>query len=344
MLGVGGNVSQGILKALALADPCPRVVAACVDPEAMGLYSAELALLSPYADDPGFLDWLLATCAAEEVTGILSGVEPVLDVLAGEAARIERETGARCVVSDPDVLAIGADKLETSRWLSKRGLPAPLTAPADDSDAVDRLLEATGVPLIVKPRRGKGSSGVVEVLEPSALEPYLGRADLVLQQRLEGDEYTVATFSDRDGTVRGSACMRRRLAGGTTSYAEMGPFDQVRAAAEAIVSELRPSGPANVQLRMQDGKPVCFELNIRFSGTAPIRARLGFNDVEAALRHLILGEPAVDLPPPRPGHAVRYWNELYIDPSALERLRADGRLEVHESGAVEDFGMARDRA
>ena len=56
VLGVGGNVSQGILKALALSTvPC-RVVGACVDPLSAGLYTADRAYVAPMADDPRFVD------------------------------------------------------------------------------------------------------------------------------------------------------------------------------------------------------------------------------------------------------------------------------------------------
>lgn len=50
VMGVGGNVSQGILKALAL-----------------GLYTVDRAYVTPLAKDPAFVDWIVATCRAEGV-------------------------------------------------------------------------------------------------------------------------------------------------------------------------------------------------------------------------------------------------------------------------------------
>jgi carbamoyl-phosphate synthase large subunit len=88
-----------------------------------------------------------------------------------------------------------------------------------------------------------------------------------------------------------------------------------------IAEKLKPKGPCNVQMRMHRGRAVCFELNVRFSGTTPIRARMGFNDVEAAVRHYVMGEAAVDLPVVHSGQVLRYWNEAYISPQAFMELK-----------------------
>ena len=81
--------------------------------------------MSPLADDPGFVDWVEDTCRREGVRAVLSGVEPVLARLSESAARIRENTGAVCIVSEPAMLAIGQDKLETCRWLAANGLPHP---------------------------------------------------------------------------------------------------------------------------------------------------------------------------------------------------------------------------
>ena len=75
VLGLGGNVSQGILKALRLSTLPVRIVGACVSPASAGLYGADRALISPPAADPNFLDWLVDTCLSEHVDAVLTGVE-----------------------------------------------------------------------------------------------------------------------------------------------------------------------------------------------------------------------------------------------------------------------------
>jgi carbamoyl-phosphate synthase large subunit len=343
VLGVGGNVSQGILKALALSRVrlSLRVLGACISPYAMGLYAVEKAFISPTADDPAFLGWLVDICQREKVDAILSGVEPVLSVLSQHKHVIEEQTGAFCLVSNTDQLTIGGDKLLTCQWLDKQGFNFPRYAVSEDEAAVSSLVSECGYPLLAKPRIGKGSSGVVEIHTAQDLEVVRQRSHYVIEEYLgtNDDEYTVGCFSDKDGQVRGTIAMRRSLLYGTTYTAEVGNFPEVREEAKRIAEALRPLGPLNVQLRMANGRPVCFEMNVRFSGTTPLRARLGFNDVEASLTHYVLGQPVVDLPLITTGMVLRYWNEMYVDPAAFRQLSEIGTLNTSAyQKTVEDYG------
>jgi carbamoyl-phosphate synthase large subunit len=342
VLGVGGNVSQGILKSLERSSLRCRVIAGCISPLSLGLYRADLSLITPRADEEAFSAWLEDVCRAEGVDAILSGAEPVLDALAPLATRLRQDTGAVSVVSPPELLEVGRDKLLTARWLDRNGLRSPRSADAADGAAVERLLDECGFPLVAKPRRGKGAQGVMPVASSTELALVEGQAGYVLQEHLEGEEFTVGCFCDSDGELRGALAMRRELTEGTTSKAEVGEFPPVRDEAMAIAHALRPLGPLNVQLRESSRGPVAFELNVRFSGTTPVRARLGFNEVEAALRHFVLGEP-VELPRVTRGTVLRYWNELYVSPEAHEALLSSGRLDDPWSfdTEVEDWGMGR---
>jgi len=342
VLGVGGNVSQGILKALSLSSLHVRVVAGCVDPLSAGLFRADRSFVTPAASDAAFIPWLTETCEAEGVDAVLSGVEPVLAALASEAERLRERTGAVCVVSAPDILRIGGDKLQTCRWLRDRGLPHPRFAESAGAGDLDSLARACGYPLLAKPRAGKSAEGVDRIDDARELEELVGRDDLCVQEYLgdAGEEFTSGCFCDGSGRVRGTLSMRRQLLRGTTSSAEAGDFPEVRRTAARVVGELAPLGPCNVQSRVVGGRSIPFELNVRFSGTTPIRARLGFNEVDAALRHFVLGEPAFDLPVVSEGTAVRYWNEMYVPDAAVAALRRDGKLEDPRSEDVtaDDWG------
>jgi carbamoyl-phosphate synthase large subunit len=343
VLGVGGHVSQGIVKALRHGTLPVRIVGACVSPLSTGLYLCDSAHVSPYADDAGFLDWVGALCERERVDAVLSGVEPVLDALAPYAGELRERTGAVLVVSPPEALSVGRDKLITARWLEERGLPHAPSAEAADAVGLPELVKLVGFPLVAKPRAGKGSAGVTVLRDQAALDRVSGRVGTVVQQLLgdEDGEFTAGCFVDRDGAVRGTIVMRRTLNAGTTVSARIEDRPDVAEVAASVCSELRPLGPCNVQLRLHDGAPVPFELNVRFSGTTPIRVHFGFDEVGAALRHLVLGQPAEDLPRVTSGAALRYWNEIYPDDAAVAALERDGSLDPggFDRPAVEDWGL-----
>lgn len=343
VLGVGGNVSQGILKALAISSlPC-KVVGACVSPTAFGLFAVDRAILSPLATDAKFVPWLLNVCKDEGIDVILSGVEPVLKVLARNAALVRQATGAITIVSTPEQLAIADDKLKTCEWLKAQGFHYPRFAAAEDPAAVEDLVDSVSYPLIAKPRNGKSSEGILFIRNRRELDQCQLRADgYVIEEYLgtADEEYTATCFSDIGGVVRGCIAFRRDLLDGTTVRAEAGLFPVVREESIRIATALRPLGSCNMQMRKTGSKAVCFEINLRFSGTTSVRARLGFNDVEACLRHYVMKEPARDLPIVESGIMTRYWNELYVSTDAVEQLRRDGRLESPRAfpSVVEDYG------
>lgn len=344
VLAVGGNVSQGILKSLARSRRACRVIGADISAHQTGLFSVDRSFVSPWANSPDFLPWLLETCRRESVDAILSGAEAVLTVLALHREVIEQTSGALCLVSDVETMEIGDDKFKTCEWLAAHGFPHPAYARADAPEDVIRLLEVSRYPLVAKPRRGGGSRGLFLVENDDDLAYACRKSDYLLQAHVgtEEDEYTVGCFMGRDGTLAPSCCMQRELLAGTTYRAFIGAHDDVRRVAEAIVSALRPRGPCNVQLRMTDDGPVCFEINPRFSGSAPIRAHFGYNEAEAALEHFVLGLP-VHLPLVTEGIGLRYWNELYPDPVAVAALAAQGELlqPSEYDHAIECWGSRR---
>jgi len=104
VLGVGGNVSQGILKALAVSKLRCRVLGACISPLAMGLYDVDRALIQPWSNSPEFPDWLIETCKAEGINAVLSGVPRVVSDLSQISAEVLDQTGAICIASSKECL------------------------------------------------------------------------------------------------------------------------------------------------------------------------------------------------------------------------------------------------
>ena len=343
VLAVGGNVSEGILKALGRSSLRCRVVGADIAPAKMGLYTVDRALISPWAREPGFLDWLLEACHQNKIDAVITGAEPILPVLAKNSGLIYAETGAKCIVSDSATLNIGDDKLLTSQWLERLGFTGPAYCKSEDLGGLAKLAAHCGYPLVAKPRTGGGCRGHVRIENEDDLK-YVARKPLYIVQQHVGDpceEYTAGCFSDKEGRVRGVIVMRRELHEGTTVQAELGEFPEVRAAAQAISGALRPLGPCNIQFRMHEGRACCIEINVRFSGTTPIRAWFGFNEVDAALRHYILGEPCPELPLVTQGVMVRYWNEMYLAPEAITEGARKGVIEDPRryNLGVENYGM-----
>lgn len=336
--GAGALVGQGVLRSLRMASRPMRIVTGDPDPRSAGHWLGDCAYRIPLAADPDFIARVEEVVARERVAVLIPGTDVELAALSRERPRLEHTHGVRVVVSPPHVVEIADDKWLTARFLEEHGLPFPRSALAADPPAVRRLAEAMGLPLFAKPRRGARSVGARLVRAAEELDALCGASsDLVVQEMLpEGEGEFTAGCLVVGGRAASVVVLRRDLRDGNTyrAYADRsGRFE--RRIAE-IAERLGADGPCNLQFRVRDGDPVVFEINARFSGTTPIRAMFGFNEVAVLLDHLL---DAAQIPAPaiRDGVVLRAWSDVLIAPGQLERLAAEGRLDHPRAEAFPFF-------
>lgn len=318
MTGVGAPVGVSIFKALRSSPLSPRIVGTDADARSVGLSRADRAYVLPYVtrDEAGYVRRLTEICADEQVEMVCFGSEIEMRRLAPYAAEIRRDTGSLLVVNDAVVVETFMDKLRTALLLREHGLPAPDSVAASDREQVASFLDRHDFPIILKPRRSAGSKGVFVVTgarELELLSEYV--PDAVLQEYLAPDdeEYTVGIYkSPRTGYV-GQIVLKRTLGAGLTYKAEVVHDAEIESVCRAVVDTFDIWGPVNVQLRKTSRGPRIFEINLRFSSSAVIRAWFGFNEPEMTLRDAVRGE-VLDRPRIRGGLAMRYWDEIYFDP------------------------------
>ena len=123
-----------------------------------------------------------------------------------------------------------------------------------------------------------------------------------------------------DGIPQASIVMRRDLRDGNTYRAYTGAFEALNESVRAFGAALQPFGPANFQFRLDRyGAPRVFEINARFSGTTPMRAMAGFNEVEMCLRWLRRGEP-IRQPLVRTGVILRFLDEIFVEQARIDAV------------------------
>ncbi len=183
-------------------------------------------------------------------------------------------------------------------------------------------------PFVLKPRRGGTRSRGVTLIRNDAEVASVLRMrapeDMVVQEYIEGDEYTCGTIN-RDGRCAGSIVMKRILRDGDTYKAFVVEDPRFHDCVRAVAERLRPFGACNFQLRLRDGVPCIFEINARCSGTTYSRALAGFNEPLLLADWLLKGiEPAYRI---RELAVFRYWKELVVENGRIEELARDGAID-----------------
>lgn len=328
--GAGSGVGQGIVKALRIGELGATVVFADIDAFNAGFYRGDEALLIPKVEDAGALDAVITNIRSARVEAVFVGSVFDLTFFADNRATIEHETGAKVIVSPPEVIRIGLDKWLTAEFLREAGLPHPESRLPQNVDDACAIAAQWGYPVVLKGRKGRASREVFVVRNDDTLRgAYAAVREPMLQRMIAepsgalGVEYTCGIVKCADGSVLGPAIARRSLRDGHSWVMEVGTFENLHPLLRAIGERLPIVGPFNVQLMVGAHGPMPFEFNPRFSGTTPIRAHFGFNEPELTLRSIVLGE-TVETPAMRSGMAFRYHEEVFVDGVTPAELGADG--------------------
>jgi len=310
------------MEAVRLAGLRCCIIAADSDPGAPGLYRADVGVVLPRGDTAEYVDEVVRVCRRYKVDAVLVGSDAEVLTIARAKELVERETGAKVLVSPPEVTAICCDKWITAQFFQTHDLRHPDTflPPGSGEWAFNGQL---AFPVVIKPRFGTGSQDIFIVNDVSELSVFLRRVkDPIIQEFVEGDEYTAGLVRTADGEVLGPITMRRELKAGSTYRAWVGEYPDIREEVLRIVDALKPLGPCNVQLRKTKKGVVALEINPRFSSSTVIKARYGLNEPELTLKTLVLAE-SVAPPKLTRGVALRYWNEVYVPSEIYHTLETN---------------------
>ncbi|MDJ0795925.1 MAG: ATP-grasp domain-containing protein [Calothrix sp. MO_167.B12] len=316
--GAGALLGQGIIKSLRMADTAYHIIAVDPDPRSVGLYWADQAYLVPLAADPSYLDVVCGILDQERPDVVLIGTDVELLLYAQHKSELESKYHTRVIVSPPDVIQIADDKWLTYEFLLAHGFPYPKSALPS---GISKLLQECDFPLVVKPRTGARSIGVHMVKNLEELEQALSQVENpVIQECVASadQEYTSGVVVDM-GVAKAVVTMRRDLRDGNTYRAYVQPDAPFNSLLGKVAEQLGGVGPLNFQFRVDQGVPKIFEINARFSGTTPLRAHAGFNEVDYLVRHYVLGDP-IPVPQVRAIAIFKYWDEIVVEPEQLERL------------------------
>jgi len=311
--GTGGrSVGAGILHALLRCGEEIsnrwNIIAADANVFSWGLYKTKSRVLLPHASQVEYLKVVLKTVRDYGIEAIVPGSQSEIEILSEKRNELG---GAVLIANRHELIPLMMDKFRIEKTLNDLGLPFIETKPIDQWESI---AEKYGFPLIVKPTVNTGASrGVciiadereikqllndIEMTNLPCVQPYLGTAE---------DEYTVGVLTSRQGKIIDSIVMRRELTGlslqnsrkikGVLCAISSGysqgyiiKHPEVQSFCEDLAVKLGSCGPLNIQLRMHHQTPYVFEIHPRFSGTTPIRAEVGFNEVDLLLRNFLNDE------------------------------------------------------
>ncbi|CUJ56063.1 ATP-grasp domain-containing protein [Achromobacter xylosoxidans] len=320
--GAGSVMGQSIYKALAMYDFGEPLNIHFANSEELGagrFFSLPTAPvvqkpIFPLAADSGYLDHLKQYVADHNIDIVFAGTQH-------ELAKISayRDESLKAATISSKIAEICMDKVRTSSVLSRHSIRVPFTCTLEEYLASEQF----NGPVVVKPNHSSSSRSIFRLDGKSEAqrlvdEQVLRSASFLVQERLEGDEYTCGCYVDRYTGDINTIIFRRTLTpDGATSYGEIvqSPTIQqyVTNVGRALVAEGMDFGHVNVQLILTETGPVLFEINGRLSSTEASKAHYGYNSCAAFVSNIVQQKPFFGWNVAKLGRFLRYYEEIYFD-------------------------------
>lgn len=250
-----------------------RVLAGDRDALAPTLYLAHRGIRLPAVESPEYIVALLRIVEEEDVRLIVPTIDTELLPLALNVAQFERR---RCTVlaSSPGFVMIAADKWHTQQFFADKGIAVPASWLPENCPESDLPNE-----LFIKPRNGSSSKDAFRVNRDSLLRMLPAVPNAIIQERIVGDEITVDSLLDLNGTPIHFVPRRRlRTLGGESIQGVTIDDTALRGWILSILdaaSRAGALGPLTVQAFLTPAGPVLIEINPRFGGGFPLTRAAG---------------------------------------------------------------------
>jgi carbamoyl-phosphate synthase large subunit len=286
-----------------------RVVATDLSATAPALYAVDRGCIVPPVTSPEYIEVLEAICRSEDVTAIIPTIDPDLPVLAAAREQIEGSTGARVIVSPPELIQLTSDKRRTPELFARAGVRHPRQYERSEVEAGQ-----VAFPVFAKPPRGFAAVGTQRLDTADDLRSLLARSpDTVVEEYIEGPEYSCDVLCDLSGGLV-AAVPRRRLEvrAGEVTRTRTEEAPDIVEAVERVCDGAGFRGPIILQclLDEQTGPPCFFEINARFGGG--VLAAIGAGaDYPRYLLEMLLGRKPSYRTYERGLYLLRYEDAIY---------------------------------
>lgn len=313
--GVGAIIGQGIIRGLRSSGHSVKIIGLDRSARSPGPDWCDAFVQKPPCDEvsESYVAFWRSLVVDERIDIVLPGLD--VDMLFLDRQRDVLEDGTGCVLglNHSSLIALSSDKWNMHQFLLQHRVPVIPTV--SDTGWDEALAQLGAAPILLKPRQGNGSRGIVRLSDRQDFAYWTRKtAGPWMLQRIVGsddEEYTVGAFGLGDGRAIEPIILRRRLSeAGNTLEAEVVEHNLVRKRVTDLNALLKPAGPTNFQFRIQDGEAYLLEVNPRFSSSSSLRTGFGYNEAQMTLDYFLFGRPP-QMPEIRPGIGWRY-SEDYI--------------------------------
>ena len=265
-----------------------RVIATDMSEYAPAIYEADAYHIVPKITDPNYINIILNICHQEEITGILSLIDPELGLLAKHEDLFE-QAGVQIIGSNEAACNLALDKMKMYEFLSKSGYLAARSYINKEAFIKDLDKGLVDYPVFVKPIEGSASIAINRVDDSRVLDVFLAsRDDMMIQEFLDGQEIGADVYIDMISGQVVSIFLKEKL------VMRAGETDKSRSFIDEKLFELITRlcrdagfrGQIDIDIFNVNGQYYISEVNPRFGGGYPHAYECGVDHMQLIINNL----------------------------------------------------------
>lgn len=225
----------------------------------------------PSVNNKSYIDMLLSICSKEKINVLLPLYEKEFFIIESSKKYFD-DLGTYVMLSNKKVIEICNDKWKTYMFFVNNNIKT-----AESFLKAEKFIKYR-FPLFIKPRVGMGSEYTYKINDEEELFFYYKRInEPIIQEYLEGDEYTFDCFCDSRGVpVSIVPRIRLEVRAGESSKTRIVRSNKLIDKAKEVCEKLNAIGPITIQGFKVNSEDIVFtEINSRIAGGVPITIEAG---------------------------------------------------------------------
>ena len=265
-----------------------KVIATDANNLGPAIYDADKYYIVPPITEQGYIDIILDICKKEQITGVLSLIDPELSLLAANEEKF-KAIGVSIIGSSYDLCEMALDKMQMYNWLIENGYKCARSWMDNEEfyEAVDA--GEVSYPVFVKPYRGSASISISKVYDKETVDLLFAHEDdLMIQEFLDGQEIGADVYIDLiSGEVVSIFTKKKiKMRAGETDKAVSFKDLELFALIEKFVKEAGYRGQIDIDIFEINGTYYISEVNPRFGGGYPHAYESGCDHMKLILNNL----------------------------------------------------------
>ena len=265
-----------------------KIIATDMSNLAPAVYEADKFYIVPKMTAPEYLDVILDICKREEITAVLSLIDPELSLLAENKDKFEA-LGTTVIGSSYALCEMSLDKFLMYNWLTEHGYRCARSYMDKEAFFADVDAGLITYPVFVKRARGSACISISKVYDRETVELLLAHEDgLMIQEFLDGQEIGADVYIDMVSHEVVSIFTKKKLKmrAGETDKAVSFKDEKLFALIERFVKDAGYNGQIDIDIFDVNGEYYISEVNPRFGGGYPHAYESGADHMKLIVNNL----------------------------------------------------------